>query len=241
MVIVYKSGMKQGASDNCGVLSVQQERRDRDAARGLPARVSIEQLLEWVYSAQKADKVSGLMVEDVVALAGGGWVFDRIGELGCMIDGGGPAGQDVDPDALAIHEAVCAYAALGKVEAMRAGLVVLYARAGVRPDVLTDEPPMRCYDRASYSYWAGDVELDFIPNSKMRRPAGYDGPFVRKGQACDVMFVRDYQTHENRLILWQDWAAGLEELHGRMPPLNGWRLRPFSLPAFVRSEGRAQI
>ncbi|WP_319532847.1 hypothetical protein [uncultured Cohaesibacter sp.] len=236
MVVVYKSGVRQGASENGGVLSVQQERRDRAVDWTAP-HISIDRLLEWVYGSQKADKVSGRMADDRAVMEIGGWEFAGLDQLGVLVDGGGPAGQDLAPDALAIHDAVCAYAALGKVEAHRAGLVVLYARAGTRPDVLSEDPLLWCLNLRTYSYWAGDVELDFIPKTIMRKPVGYEGAFLRKGQACDVMFVRDYATHENRLKLWGDWAAGLEQLHARMPALRDWRLKPFTLPAFVRNEG----
>ncbi|TLP42664.1 hypothetical protein FDK21_19315 [Cohaesibacter sp. CAU 1516] len=200
-----------------------------------PKPISIVGLLRWVYGDQKADRVSGYQADDaVLGFANANGTFDRIEEMGVMISGSGPVGQDLDPAALAVHETVCIYAAMGQEQAMRAGALVLYARAGFEPGVLSELPALRCYDQGKCSYWAGDQRLSFIPKNIMRKPCGYDGPYIRKGQACDIAFSRDHASHANELKKWEIWACGLEEIHAMIPRLHRWALKPFELPPFVR-------
>ena len=233
MVVVYKSGIENGPRTG-GVIS-RAPVAPVTAERSAPKPISIVGLLRWVYGDQKADRVIGYQADDaVLGFANANGTFDRIEEMGVMISGSGPVGQNLDPAALAVHETVCIYAAMGQEQAMRAGALVLYARAGFEPGVLSEQPPLRCYDLGKCSYWADDQRLSFIPKNIMRKPCGYDGPYIRKGQASDISFSRDHVTYANELKKWEIWACGLEEIHAMIPRLHRWTIKPFELPPFVR-------
>ncbi|WP_321341543.1 hypothetical protein [uncultured Cohaesibacter sp.] len=235
MVEIYKSGPVLPSNANAKVYyhaPAVQVRQESVA----PKPIGIIGLLRWVYGDQRAHEVSLRLTarEFNLGFASANGTFDRIEEMGVMISGSGPVGQDLDPAALAVHETVCDYAGKGQEQATRAGAVVLYACAGFEPGVLSELPPLRCYDLNKCSYWADDQRLSFIPSNMLRKPACYDGPYIRKGQACDIAFSRDHAIHANELKKWEIWACGLEEIHAMIPRLHRWILKPFELPPFVK-------
>ncbi|MCV6548573.1 MAG: hypothetical protein OIF56_15045 [Cohaesibacter sp.] len=234
MVLVYKSGSNAQFSVP-GSVDSHRPLLPVNAA-DVVTSIDIQGLLRWVYCDQKADKVAPSILADVdaVGFAGGGCAFDQLEQLGILVRGGGNVGNDLDPDALAVHEVVESYAAMGKDQSMRAGALVLYARAGFDPGVYSEVPSYRCVDLGKTSYFIDNEEIDFIPNLKIRKPSGYEGPAIKKGQACEVRLARDYESHDNELKKWELWASGLEELYALIPVLRRWKMRPFKLPAFVK-------
>lgn len=233
---IYRSGSHSSLAVSGPVLFSEQKRHatPTDELKS----IDVVGLLRWVYSDQKADKISTAMMADdeAVGFAGGGSAFDQLESLGVLVRGGGFAGSDLHPDALAIHEAVCAYAAEGKEQAERAGMVVLYARAGFEPGVKSAEPGFRVVNARSTSYWSGKKELSFIPSTNVKKPMGYEGPSYKRGQASDILLVKKDDSHANELKVWTIWGCGLEEIYDRIPALECWKLRPFKLPDFVKGE-----
>lgn len=91
--------------------------------------IDAEALLNWTYIEQSAGRVSlkdfgpGGYVDSVV-------LVERIQALGTRIDGGGPCGHDIHPDAQAVHEWCVKHERL----------LIQYAVCGLRPDWIPEGP-----------------------------------------------------------------------------------------------------
>ena len=164
--------------------------------------LDIERLLHWVYQEQRADDVDAATVARPGAVGSNCRALMRHAALGTAIDGGGYAANDLHPDAEAAHAAVLS------LPPLELGLVVEFARSGLRPDWLEDETvrPVKVLNRdgqPAMEYW----------DDRCRNPAfcllRYDP------EPAHVEFVRGVY------ITWWDALARLGE---RLEDLESYRV-----------------
>lgn len=165
--------------------------------------IDIEKLLIWTYQDQAAMQVVSRSVG--YAFGGGGDSFgavERYGRLGCFPDCAGAAAvgnDELHPDAERVYETVA------HLPVQTAGLVVLHARAGTRPDWI----PEGTLVKPEYRLTAGGAirrRKDGSPRVHMI----YDDN--RNGIACRIVVNNPPQMlrfHRAQYALWHEALAVL--------------------------------
>lgn len=106
--------------------------------------IDVEDLLRWVYAVQRAHIAAERGLAELEALRGGSSsateVVARVLRLGVIVDRSGPDRGELHPDAERVHRVVMQ---MDRREAgiSRAGLLVMHAKAGDRPDAMVGQVP----------------------------------------------------------------------------------------------------
>lgn len=155
--------------------------------------IGVEALVAWAYADQRADLASGVLLPGW----GGGGVY-AMGQLGCVVQGGGGGPVRLHEDAEAVDDAVRA------LDRDSAVLVAMHGRVRSRPD------------------WRPGARWRMEPVEWHLEPGAVPGVWLRvpvvsraaKGQA-EWVSVReaDRPAEIERLRgLWTDWVSGLAQV-----------------------------
>ncbi|CUW39686.1 conserved protein of unknown function [Magnetospirillum sp. XM-1] len=181
--------------------------------------IDIERLLHWTYQAQAADAVTKRVVRGLWP-SGYGSMLNAVvqqGLLGVRIDCSGPGlcPDDLHPDAEAVHDAV------RSLPALQVGLVIEYAKSGLRPDWMEGEEPayrpiLRSNGKPKMEYW----------DREQKRPA-----------YCCVELVPDPESIAFARAMYEEWwdalatlAAKLDDLEDHMVTGPGFDRNPWMAP-----------
>lgn len=162
--------------------------------------IDIEKLLHWTYQRQKAHILSakGVGLHKIEAEAGGYEVRNISGDgcaavewfsqLGTQVDAKGRDRGDIHPDAEAVHEAVCLFKPVDRIQ------VINYALSGRRPDPMNGAKP----------------ELSPVLNGKGKPAMIWDDN--RNAIGCKLMVVRWQEQIDDARKKYDSWIASLEAL-----------------------------